>query len=448
MSHAENHVIGARHYNSRALTSAPRYPCSFVNPIYPFCRPSAAGAAPPPRRLHALAAKTAELGRPAWRRVGRGLSAALVLWGALAPLAPAQGPEPQALEDLRNEIRSLQQRVARQHVERDAGQQALRAVEGEISAGARELESIRETLGARREQARRLREETGAARERLARERQALAEQVRMSYMAGRGETLKLVLNQESPAILGRLLVYYDYLNRARAERAGAVVRELTTQERLSAESERVAADLAVLEQAQTEELETLVRARNERRRLVASIEQEILGADSEIRRLREEAQRLTQVVTELDALPAEFPADARVDFRGVRGRLAWPVEGSLVNDYGDSRVGGQLRWNGITVGAPQGASVRAVHHGRVVYADWLPGLGLLVILDHGAGYMSLYGHNEAILTESGDWVASGEAIGRVGNSGGQRQSALYFEIREHGEPVDPRPWMNARLPR
>ena len=382
-------------------------------------------------------------------RLGRALMVILVAFsGALAPRLPAQDTEPRSLETVREEIQSLQERLARQHVDRDAGQRALREAERAIADGTRELEVIRENLDAQREQAEQLRQEAGSSQARLETEREALAEQVRMNYLAGRREMLKLLLNQQSPALLGRLLVYYDYLNRARGQRIGAVGRALATQVRLAAESEFVAADLAALEAEQSGKLEALGAARDERRRLIAGIEQEIRGADSDIQRLRQEEQRLEQVVSELDTVIEEYPAGADVDFRGARGRLEWPLRGSLINDYGESRVDGQLRWKGVMVGAPRGTEVRAVHQGRVVYADWLPGLGLLVIVDHGMGFLSLYGHNEAILAGSGEAVVSGQAIARVGDSGGQRQSALYFEIREHGEPVDPRSWMRARLSR
>ena len=293
-----------------------------------------------------------------------------------------------------------------------------------------------------------LRAQAAEVSDRLTAERQVLAEQVRMAYLSGRREMTKLLLNQESPARLGRLLVYYDYLNRSRSERIVAVSRNLEDQERLAVESEQVVSELAALERAQADELAALVSAREERRLVLARIEEDMRGADSELQRLLEEQRRLTQLVTEVDALVTEYPVDMALDFTDARGRLTWPVQGALLNDYGDSRVEGQLRWNGVMVGAPQGSLVRSVHGGRVVYADWLPGLGLLVIVDHGMGYMSLYGHNEAILTESGAGVASGQPIAQVGDSGGQRQSALYFEIREDGDPIDPRPWMNDRLSR
>ena len=372
----------------------------------------------------------------------------MAFWSVHPQPVGAQEAGQPGVEAVQAEIRALQQRLARQHRELDAGQRELRDHERAIADGTRELAVIRDDSDAKGQQAERLRAQAAAVRGRLTDERQALAEQVRMTYLSGRREMTKLLLNQESPARLGRLLVYYDYLNRARSRRIGAVSRDLEDQERLAVESERVAADLASLEQAQADELAALASAQDERWRVLARIEQGIQGADSELQRLLDEERRLTQVVAEVDALVTEYPADVTLGFRDARGRLTWPVQGALINDYGDSRVDGQLRWNGVMVAAPRSSMVRSVHSGRVVYADWLPGLGLLVIVDHGMGYMSLYGHNEAILIETGASVGAGQPIAQVGDSGGQRQSALYFEIREDGGPIDPRPWMNARLSR
>ena len=383
--------------------------------------------------------------RPARTWIASGL---LVLCVVLLPPVYAQEAGQPAVGAVQAEIRALQQRLDRQNRELDAGQRQLRDQERAIADGTRELAAIRENRDLQLQQAERLRTQAAEVRDRLTDERRVLAEQVRMTYLSGRGEMTKLLLNQENPARLGRLLVYYDYLNLARSERIGAVSRDLEDQERLAGESEQVAADMASLEQAQADEVDSLENAQEERRRVLARIEEGIRGADSELQRLLEEERRLTQVVDEVDALVTEYPVDLALAFRDSRGRLTWPVQGDLINDYGDSRVDGQLRWNGVMVGAPRGSPVQSVHSGRVVYADWLPGLGLLVIVDHGMGYMSLYGHNEAILTESGASVGAGQPIARVGDSGGQRQSALYFEIREDGDPIDPRPWMNARLSR
>ena len=141
----------------------------------------------------------------------------------------------------------------------------------------------------------------------------------------------------------------------------------------------------------------------------------------------------------------AGFPVDADEPFSRLKGKLAWPVQGRVAGDFGQPRGAGPVKWNGVLLEAPAGTPVRAVYHGRVAFADWLQGLGLLVIVDHGGGYMSLYGHNEALLKESGDWVEPGESIAQVGDTGGQARPGLYFEIRLNGEPVNPNPWIAKR---
>jgi septal ring factor EnvC (AmiA/AmiB activator) len=347
-----------------------------------------------------------------------------------------------ALAAVRKEIKELQDRVTREATRRDAGARALRAAETESAAAARQLADIRRRLdtqeGARRE----LATESQQANRRLAAERQALARQVRASYMTGRQELFKLLLSQESPATLGRMLVYFDYYNRARSARIDAVAGELTKLAELDGETARVEAELAALATAQAREVAALEKSRDERRAAVAKIEAEIRDGTAAIAKLRAEEQRLAELVQRLGELMAGFPVATDEPFAASRGKLAWPVEGRVTGNFGQVRGAGPVRWNGVLLEAAAGTPVRAVHRGRIAFADWLQGLGLLIIVDHGGGYMSLYGHNEALLKESGDWVEPGEPIAQVGDTGGQTRSGLYFEIRLNGEPVDPSRWI------
>jgi len=141
----------------------------------------------------------------------------------------------------------------------------------------------------------------------------------------------------------------------------------------------------------------------------------------------------------------SDYPISSEEPFSGHKGRLTWPVAGTLVHDFGQPRVSDRLKWNGVVLAAPRGREVRSVYHGRVVFADWLAGLGLLVIVSHGDNYMSLYGYNETILKNTGDWVAPGDVIATVGDSGGQSQSSLYFEIRRGTQPLNPQHWVTRR---
>ena len=289
-------------------------------------------------------------------------------------------------------------------------------------------------------------QETRRANQALAAEREALSRQVRMSYMTGREEVFKLLLSQERPASLGRMLVYYDYVNRARTERIGVVSEKMQALQRLDQEGVEVARNLTALEEAQRSEVAALERSRDERRALLAKLDGEIADANKDIKRL-----------TRRGTAPRKAGQGARRDHgrRALsaptsrshvsRANSAGPLQGKIAADYGRPREGGPLLWNGVLLEAAHGSAVHAIYHGRVAFADWMPALGLLMIVDHGDGYMSLYGHNAVLLKESGDWVEPGEAIAQVGDTGGQAHPSLYFEIRANGQPVNPHQWIRQR---
>jgi len=379
-----------------------------------------------------------------WRRLARlgGVAVATVVLGWSLGFAQERRESEAALSAVRKEINALQERLARETRRRDEGAQALRAAEVEIAAATRSLAELRSNLKVQQAARRDLAQSTEQANRRLATEKSALARQVRSSYMTGRQELFKLLLSQESPATLGRMLVYFDYYNRARSVRIEAVAGELTELAGLEQETTRVEAELAALEEAQAREVAGLEAARDQRRTAVAKLDADIRDGTAAVGKLRAQEQRLADLVKRVSELMAGFPVDTEQPFARLKGKLAWPVQGRLAGDFGQSRGAGPVKWNGVLLEASAGTPVRAVYHGRVAFADWLQGLGLLIIVDHGGGYMSLYGHNEALLKESGDWVEPGETIAQVGDSGGQSRAGLYFEIRYNGEPVNPHPWI------
>jgi septal ring factor EnvC (AmiA/AmiB activator) len=192
-----------------------------------------------------------------------------------------------------------------------------------------------------------------------------------------------------------------------------------------------------------------LQSARERRGRALVSLEAESKNRAKELERLKDQQGGLEKLVRELRrALERidKFPTDSKDAFAKLRGKLAWPVAGKLVASFGQTRAGG-MKWDGVLLAGAQGTPVRAVYHGRVVYADYLAGLGLLAIVDHGDGYLSLYGHNERLFKEVGERVTAGDTIATVGDSGGRSTPALYFEIRKAGKPVDPRPWFKSPSP-
>jgi len=349
--------------------------------------------------------------------------------------------ERQAIEAVRERIESLESRIADQHVARDARARELRDAELAISAATESLAKLRDDLAEQRRELSELAAASAASRSRLASESNVLHQQMRLSYKLGQAEFLKLLLNQENPAELGRMLGYYDYLNRARSERIEVVRVEVANLAALAESTRAGERELARLEAAQQGEVDELKRVRAARGELLAELDASIEQSGEQIESLRLEEQRLAELLVEIGDILAAFPTGAEAPFETLKGRLAWPVKGETLGDYGRPRDGGPLRWNGVVIGADAGTSVRAIYHGRVAFSDWLPGLGLLLIVDHGGGYLSLYGYNEVLTKESGDWVEPGEVIAQVGDTGGQAVPALYFELRRDGRPINPHDW-------
>ena len=370
--------------------------------------------------------------------------AGLLTWLFAVQPMPCNADEESELKAVQERVRSLQQRLSKQSAARDAETKALKSVETEIGQASRQLAELAGQRQRLAEKERQLSVQLQASAARLKIQQQALAQQLRMSYMTGRRENLRLLLNQDSPERLGRMMAYYDYLNRARRRRIEAVQSELANLTSLREENTALLADVATLEKRQAGTLKELEAARTERQAVVARLAAELREGGSQLRTLQEEERHLQGLVEELRALLKEFPADSEERFSELRGQLAWPVKGNLVKDFGQPRAG-SLTWNGVLLGARHGDPVRALYHGRIVFADWLAGMGLLVVIDHGQGYMSLYGHNDALLREAGDWVEPGERIALVGDSGGQPEPALYFEIRRSGVPENPRGWIKRR---
>ena len=378
----------------------------------------------------------------------------LILFFALAAAipAPAQQSEgdltkikEQELEDVRQRISELKKNIDDQVASRDRLTAELQDAEVAIAENRirlKELERERERSAKRKEA---LEGQLAVREAELDEESTELAEQVRAAYMSGSQERIKLLLNQRDPATIGRLMAYYGYFNDYRADNievVTAAIGELAElHEQVAAEEARIA-DLARVRYAELTELNA---AQERRQTLLAGLQDKIADEGREIEKLAAQEKDLSRLITELTSILSDYPIRSEEPFSGHKGRLTWPVAGRLLHDYGQPRVSDRLKWNGVVLAAPRGQEVRSVYHGRVVFADWLAGLGLLVIVDHGESYMTLYGYNETILKTTGDWVAPGDVIATVGDSGGQTQSSLYFEIRRGTQPVNPQQWITRR---
>jgi septal ring factor EnvC (AmiA/AmiB activator) len=382
----------------------------------------------------------------------RGLVAAVLL-GALSTAGPAfaeRKPTPAQKEAELKQVKSKIERVRKsvnEDVEkRDRLSVQLRDAELDVQKARGALDELRAQRLQSEADLRKLESDQARRERELAAERDSLAGELRAAYVNGREEQLKLLLNQQDPARVGRMLTWYGYFGRARAERIAGIRSQLAelaiVRQKIAEETER----LRTLEEQQESQVESLHAAQQRRVKAVSAIESQIKTRGGELKRLESQANSLEKLIASLRKALESTAVAKQAPFEPLRGKLPWPVQqGRVLARFGQPRAGGSLKWQGMLVGTDRGARVRAPFGGRVVYADWLPGMGLMLVIDHGQGYMSLYGHNEELFRKVGDGVAAGDVIASVGDSGGHQTPALYFEVRRGREPVNPEIWLQRR---
>jgi septal ring factor EnvC (AmiA/AmiB activator) len=365
----------------------------------------------------------------------------------VAPAAQQDRKRTEAdLRSVTERIERVQRQMQQDAVEKNRLNKDLREAEQSVAKARGGLKELREQRDERSAARRKLVADRAAREADRARTAADLALQVRAAYFMGRNEPIKLLLNQRSPGEFARNLTYYSYFGRLRATQIDAIAQNIAQIDDLTAKIDAEDAELARLEQRQKTQVGALESARKQRGQVLASLEKEASSRNAQLARLQRQQGQLESLLKQLSRATEAVPFDPNSPFAQLRGKLSWPVAGTVDIDFGGTRPGG-LRSDGIEIDADRGTNVRAVHEGRVVYSDWLPGRGLLIILDHGNGYLSLYGHNEQLFKQVGSRVQAGEAIGTAGDSGGRRRSGLYFEIRRAGKPVDPRLWFRSKAP-
>jgi len=362
------------------------------------------------------------------------------------PAAPAPADSEQAkakLAAVRARIFALTNRLGEELQERDASSSRLRAAELDITAKRQRLDALRaQKIVVERHRAQ-LRAEQAAAQNELRAERAALGEQVRAAYLIGRQEELKLLLNQRNPASVGRTLAYYGYFARQRSSDIETIQDREQRLRQLVAEIDEQSSQLQTLESEANREMAAVQQARAERVDALAALSKQVTNGNQELANLKREEQAVESLVADLARVLQDFPVDATRGFDAMRGSLPWPVLGRVTAHYQQQHANSAsgIRWNGEMIEAVRGAKVRAPYFGRVVYADWLQGLGLLLIIGHGGGYMTLYGHAEVLYKSVGDWVAPGDVIAALSDANGAAPQ-LYFEIRQGRKTVDPKDWL------
>ncbi len=379
--------------------------------------------------------------------ISLGLAAVLSGAGVTAAKAetapPSEAEKAAELKKLRARIADLRETLEAVRSQQDAVRTELRDLERRIGRLVHNLKELSAQLAERTARLQALRNEQRLRQGELATQRELLANQVRAAYAIGRQEYLKLLLNQEDPAAAGRVFTYYEYFNRARSTRIASVTETLNKLQSVQRAIEEETAQLTRLRDEQQRDKDDLQQAHRGRAAVMAKLDSEIRTGDQELARLLEDERELERVIAAITEALADVPVELErgASFAASRGKLTWPTGGPVEQLFGTRREKSRVTWNGVIINAVEGHEVRAVARGRVAFADWLRGYGLLLIIDHGNGYMTLYGHAQSLFKEAGDWVESDELIATVGRSGGRTAAGLYFEIRHNGKPVNPVQW-------
>jgi septal ring factor EnvC (AmiA/AmiB activator) len=380
----------------------------------------------------------------------------LIVAGGMASAARTAGDATQELRDLRARLQALQKRLAAAEESQGEAADALKGSERAISEANRTLRELGERSGELNRRTAELDAEARTIQAALATQQGLLAQLLYQQYLGAQVNALRLALSGEDPNRIARHLYYLGYVTRARVGLIGDIQQKLARVDQIARETGQRARELTALAREQNEQRQRLEAEKRGRAQVLARISQDIQRQRREIGTLRRNESRLTLLIEQLGRIiarpraPAPRMRNERVPERSMRGgafeelkgRLALPVRGELGNRFGSPRPDGGPSWKGVFIVARPGEEVRAVASGRVVFADWLRGFGNMLILDHGGAYMSLYGNNETLYGRVGDEIQAGAAIATVGNSGGNADSGLYFELRHQGRPLDPLSWV------
>lgn len=373
------------------------------------------------------------------------LCAALICTGA-------QADEKTDMAKLQKEIEALQKELKEVQGTRSDLQKDLEKSEQQINELQKKADEINKELNQQNKELNQLKNERSQLEQARKNQQTKIAEQMRAAHKLGEQSEVKVLLNQESPDQVSRIMKYHSYFMEAHTTKMKSYLETITRIDALTPEIEKKTLELASKQSELDGQRAALKNIHGKREQALAKVNDDLKNKNKALKQLSEDRRKLQALldrVTRQVATTGAINAPGYVPlpkggekFSQRKGRMPWPTQGSMVHRFGSARIAGQMNWSGAYISAPMGNSVHAVHHGRVVFADYFGGHGLLVIVDHGEGYMSLYAHNQRLLKKAGEPVQAGEAIATVGNSGGQASAGLYFEIRHQGKPVDPNLWL------
>jgi murein hydrolase activator len=362
------------------------------------------------------------------------------------------GDEKTEMEQLQKDIQALQKELQQVQGTRSNLQKELQKSESAIGDLQKKADVIQKNLKEQNQELQKLNNERSSLEQQQRQQQEQIAAQILAAHKLGKQSEAKVLLNQEAPDKVARIMAYHGYFMQAHNTKLLSFLETITRIDALAPAIEKKTLALSQLQAQLNQERLVLKTAQSKRQTALAKVNQVVKSKHQELQQLNEDRtklqnllNRVTRSVAQTSGAnsPAYVPLpNGGAKFSTRKGRLPWPTQGTLIHRFGSARIAGQMNWNGVVIAAAMGNPVIAVHHGRIVFADYFGGHGLLIIVDHGEGYMSLYAHNQHLLKKAGDPVSAGEVIAKAGNSGGQTNSGVYFEIRHQGKPTDPSNWL------
>lgn len=350
---------------------------------------------------------------------------------------------PAQIEALKERIEGIDDWLADAEKDRSSLEQQLAAAERTISRLTHERRSLRGQVKNQQQRLAELQSEERELAKTLERQRESLKKQIRTAWMEGDAPAVKVLLNEINPDNIARTMTYYEYLSRNTVGRLETFQKSLQELKVTQAAVQSTRAELAKTEEGVIKRQQELKISRQERQKTLAALDTDIRNRRSEKDELESDRKRLEKLLSEVQQAIASIPSpNESQPFSSLRNKLPWPAQGKVTSRFGDKYADGKLSRNGLLIQTGEEAEVKAIHYGRIVFANWLRGFGLITIIDHGDGYMTLYGHSSSLFTSPGDWVAAGEAIALAGRTGGTESPALYFEVRHNGKPDNPGRWL------
>ena len=367
----------------------------------------------------------------------------LVLAKPTTVLAESQDASQHQLDQLKKSIKKINNWLSKANIEKSGLSKELEQQEKEINRVSKNIRSVNQEISKRIKGLKRLKKQDKEQRQSLNQQKEFLVKQLRTAYLQGNQPALKMLLNDDAPQDIARYMHFFSYINDARNEKIAAFQSSLAALKLTESKTLEQQAKLNKNRQALEVDRKNLRKTRKQRKKVLEKLNKNIKNNTQRLQKMKADQIRLKKLLNELEQTIASIPTPTEAaPFKQQKYKLPWPSRGKVTARFGSRIAQGKLKLNGIRIATKENTKVTAIHHGRIIFSNWIRGFGLLIIIDHGDNYMSLYGNNKSLMKETGDWVNAGEIIAYSNESKTKNESGLYFEIRKDGKPLNPSHWL------